>query len=97
MAQILKRMKRHHKTPRIIIGKTFSDINCSNVFLDQSPKAIEIREKNKQMEPNQTYKLLHSKGNQKQNGKKKNLQTRRNICKGWNLKGFNLTDHKTQQ
>ena len=22
------------------IGKTFSDINCSNIFLDQSPKAI---------------------------------------------------------
>ena len=22
------------------IGKTFSDINCTNIFLDQSPKAI---------------------------------------------------------
>ena len=27
------------------IGKTFSDINCTNVFLDQSPKAIEIKTK----------------------------------------------------
>ena len=27
------------------IGKTFSDINCSNAFLDQSPKAIEIKAK----------------------------------------------------
>ena len=27
------------------IGKTFSDINCSNVFLGQSPKAIEIKAK----------------------------------------------------
>ena len=28
-----------------IIGKTFSDINCTNVFLDQSPKAREIKTK----------------------------------------------------
>ena len=28
-----------------IIGKTFSDINHTNVFLDQSPKAIEIKTK----------------------------------------------------
>ena len=27
------------------IGKTFSDINCTNVFLDQSPKAIKIKAK----------------------------------------------------
>ena len=27
------------------IGKTFSDINCSNIFLDQSPKAEEIKVK----------------------------------------------------
>ena len=27
------------------IGKTFSDINHSNIFLDQSPKAIEIQVK----------------------------------------------------
>ena len=27
------------------IGKTFSDINRINVFLDQSPKAIEIKAK----------------------------------------------------
>ena len=27
------------------IGKTFSDINRTNVFLDQSPKAIEIKAK----------------------------------------------------
>ena len=27
------------------IGKTFSDINCTNVFLVQSPKAIEINSK----------------------------------------------------
>ena len=27
------------------IGKTFSEINCSHVFLGQSPKAKEIRAK----------------------------------------------------
>ena len=26
-------------------GKTFSDMNCSNIFLDQSPKAREIKAK----------------------------------------------------
>ena len=31
------------------MGKTFSDINHTNIFLDQSPKAIEIKTKlNKQ-------------------------------------------------
>ena len=28
-----------------IIGKTFSDINCTNIFLGKSPKAIEIKTK----------------------------------------------------
>ena len=28
-----------------IIGKTFSDINCTNVFLGQSPRTIEIKTK----------------------------------------------------
>ena len=28
-----------------ITGKTFSDINCTNVFLGQSPKAVEIKAK----------------------------------------------------
>ena len=27
------------------IGKTFSNVNCSNVFLGQSPKAKEIKAK----------------------------------------------------
>ena len=42
------------------IGKTFSDINHTDVFLSQSPKATEIKEK-----INQWEKLLHSKGNHK--------------------------------
>ena len=45
------------------ICKTFSDINLTNVFSDQSPKATEIKIKNKPMGPNQTDKLLNSNGN----------------------------------
>ena len=33
------------------IGKTFSDINNSNVFLGQLPKAIEIEAKIKKWDP----------------------------------------------
>ena len=33
------------------IGKTFSDINCSNVFLGQSPKAKEIKAKISKWDP----------------------------------------------
>ena len=33
------------KHPEDSIGKTFSDINCTNVFLAQCPKAIEIKTK----------------------------------------------------
>ena len=49
------------------IDKTFSERSCTSVFLGQAPKAVEIKNKNKQMGPNQTYKLLHSKGHHKQN------------------------------
>ena len=35
----------HQKLLEKNIGKTFSDINCTNVFLGQSPKAIEIKAK----------------------------------------------------
>ena len=42
-------------------GKTFSDINLTNVFSGQSPKATEIKAK-----INHTDKLLHSKGNQEE-------------------------------
>ena len=31
----------HHKTPEEKIPKTFSDINGTSIFLDQSPKAKE--------------------------------------------------------
>ncbi|WP_447305889.1 hypothetical protein, partial [Escherichia coli] len=49
------------------IGKTFSDINLTNVFSDLPRQRN--KGKNKPMGPNQTDKLLHSKGNQKENKK----------------------------
>ena len=39
---------RHDTMKRLLeenIGKTFSDKNCRNIFLDQSPKAKEIKAK----------------------------------------------------
>ena len=61
------------------VGKIFLDINCSNIFSNQSPKAKDIKAKiNK--EPNQTSKLLHSKGKHKQD-EKTTLRMGENICK----------------
>ena len=44
----LKDVNIRHNAIKLLeenIGKTFSDINCTNVFLGQSPKAIEIKTK----------------------------------------------------
>ena len=68
----LKDLNRRQDTIKLLeenIGKTVSDINIMNIFSGQSPKAIEIKSKNKPMAPNQTDKLLHSKGNLKENKK----------------------------
>ena len=62
------------------IGNTFSDINLTDVFSGQSPKATEIKAKINQWEPNQTDKLLHRKRNQKKN-KKTTYRMRENSFK----------------
>ena len=41
------------------IGRKISDILCNNIFTDMSPKARDIKEKNKQMGSHQNKKLLH--------------------------------------
>ena len=43
----LRDLNARHDTIKLLkeyIGKTFSNINCSNNFLSQSPKAKEIKE-----------------------------------------------------
>ena len=45
------------------------------------------------MEPNQTYKLLHSKGNHKQN-ENTTCELRKSICKQCNQQGLNLQNIK---
>ena len=65
----LKDLKTRQDTIKLLeenIGKTFSDINLMNIFSGQSPKAIETRAKINPWD-HQTDKLLHSKGNQKEN------------------------------
>ena len=44
----IKDLNVRHDTIKLLEenkGKTFSDMNCSNTFLDQSPKAKEIKAK----------------------------------------------------
>ena len=42
------------------IGSKIGHISHSNIFADISPRAMEIKEKNKQMGLHQIKKLLHS-------------------------------------
>ena len=47
-SKLLKDLNRRYDTTKLLvenIGKTFSDINRTNVFLGQSPKAIELKAK----------------------------------------------------
>ena len=57
------------------ICKIFSDINCFNVFLISQGNGNKTR--NKQMWPNQTYKLLHKKGNHKTNKQRQPTEWKR--------------------
>ena len=60
----LKDLNKRHDTIKFLeenIGKTFSDVNHSNVFLGQSPKAKEIeakKQKNKKRERPNQIKLI---------------------------------------
>ena len=59
------------------IGRTLFDINHSKILFDPPPTEMEIK---KQMQPNETSKLLHSKGNYKQD-EKTTLRMGENIFK----------------
>ena len=67
--------------------KPFFDVNCSNIFFNPFPRVME--NKNKQMGPNLIQKLLHSKGNYKQN-EKTTHRIGENICKRCNQQGVNF-------
>ena len=62
------------------IGRTLFDINCSNIFLDLSPKAKEIKAKINKWDLIKLKSFLHSKGNHKQD-EKTALRMGENICK----------------
>ena len=61
------------------MGSILFDIDLSNVFGSVS-SGEGNKSKNKQMGPNETSKLLHSKGNHKQD-EKRTLRMGENICK----------------
>ena len=88
----------HQRIPRREHRQTFSEINCTKVFLGQSFKAIEIKGKIKGL--NQNYKLLYSKGNHKPN-EKTAYKMWENICKWSNQEGLNFQNlqraHTIQQ
>ena len=69
-----------HKTPRTkLLGRTLFKINCSNIF-GEICLVKGNKSKNKQMGPNETSKLLQSKGNYKQD-EKTILRMGESICK----------------
>ena len=78
----LKDFNIRHNTIKFleeITGKTFSD-KLYQCFLKSVSRGNRNKNKNKQMGPNQTYKLLHNKGNHKQN-EKTTYRMGENICK----------------
>ena len=61
------------------IGRILYDINHSKIFFDPPPREMEIKTKINKWDL-MKQKLLHSKGNHKQD-KKTNLRIGENICK----------------
>ena len=62
------------------IGRTLYDINHRKILFDPPLTEMGKNPQNKQMGPNETEKLLHSKGNRKQD-EKTALRMGENVCK----------------
>ena len=73
--------------------KIFSNINCNNVFLGQSPKAIKIKTKINKWA---NLQVLHSKGDYEQNEKTTYILGE-NICKLCDWQGLSFQNIQTQQ
>ena len=101
----LKYLNIRHDTinlPEENTGKTLFDINHTNVFLGQSPKAIEMKIKINQWDLIRLKCFYHSKGNHKTNKqtnktKKTTFGMVENSCKRWNQQGLNLQNIQTTQ
>ena len=77
-SKCLKDLNRRPDTIKLLEenrGKTFSDINCTNVFLSQSPKALEIKTKINQWDLNQPTSFYRAKETTKK--RKDNLRNGR--------------------
>ena len=61
-------------------GRTLYDINHSKILFDPAPREMEIKAKINKWDLMKLKKLLHSKGNHKQD-QKTTLRMRENICK----------------
>ena len=61
-SRCIKDLNISHDTIKVLeenIGRKISDVLCSNIFTDMSPRARDEKEKNKQMGSHQNKKLLH--------------------------------------
>ena len=75
------------------IDKIFSDINHTNVFLGQSPKALEIKTKINKWDLIKLTNFCTAK--ETINKMKRQPTDRENICKQCNRQGLNLQNIKT--
>ena len=71
------------------IGRRISDIPCSNIFTDMSPRARDIKERKKQMGSHQNENLLQGYRKQQQNHKGPNCRGKY-ICQWYLGQGFDL-------
>ena len=103
----LKDLNIRHDTKKLLeenIGKTFSDINHTSVFLGQSPKAIEIKPKINEWHLLKLTSFCTAKETKQKENKQKEKTTHRmgeKICKWCDEQGLNFqniqTVHTTQQ